>query len=587
MISPLHRQAKPKSCVFAMLHRGPDADGYWVSPDRRAAFGHRRLSIIDISASGNQPMIRPETGTSITFNGEIYNYRELRRELEQRGYSFRTHSDTEVLLVAYDAFGPEMVRRLRGMFAFAIWDEQRKGLFLARDPMGIKPLYYSDDGKSFRVASQVKALLEGDIETSIDPAGCVSFFLLGYVAEPFTIHKAIKGLPAGHTMWIDGAGPTEACPYFSVRDTLLAAERRSDAQRAIKFYAIAKAMERSVGAHMVADVPVGVFLSAGLDSTAIASLAARHTDEPLRTITLAFEEFAGTEQDETPIAEEVANFFHTQHTTVRIQQKDFVADRDRIFAAMDQPSIDGVNTYYVSKAAAQSGLKVALSGVGGDELFGSYPSYNQVPRIAHTLRGLRLFPEIGLAFRTITSSLMSQRVSPKYASLFEYGTSLEDAYLLRRALYMPWELPQFLDPDLVSAGWQALRPLISFKETIRGLKGDHARIAALEMSWYMRNQLLRDTDWAGMAHSLEVRTPLVDATLLEELAPLLVQQLVPSKKDVMMMLPTADIMSVMTRPKTGFAVPVHQWLNDTDTKDEAARGLRGWAKLVFSHHAKL
>lgn len=571
----------------SMAHRGPDADGYWSAENKRIAFGHRRLSIIAVGASGNQPMILEGTGTCITYNGEIYNYQEAKRQLEQRGRVFRTASDTEVLLHAYEEYGTRMFEHIRGMYAFAIWDPTRNGLFLARDPMGVKPLYYADDGETFRVTSQMRALLAGDVDSAIDPAGCVSFFLLGYVADPFTFRRSIHALPAGHSLWIDGAGPRTPTPFFSVRKILHDAEMAGPQASALTVPEIVEAVKKSVGAHMVADVPVGLFLSAGLDSTGIASLAVDYTDRPLRTLTLGFSEYRDTPQDEVPIAEEVARAFRTEHTTVRMQGSDFLAARNLVLHAMDQPSTDGVNTYFVSKMAAQAGLKVALSGLGGDELFRGYPSFRQVPMIARALHPFRLAPAIGRGARFVSSHLISKHISPKYAGIIEYGTSLEDAYLLRRALFMPWELPNVLDPDLVRAGWIRLRPLLSLRETTSGLQHDDSRMVALEMTWYMRSQLLRDTDWASMAHSLEVRTPLVDAELLSMLAPTLVKHNRPDKKEIALATPVGGVESVIARPKTGFGVPVREWIVGEAGSRSAEHGIRGWAKTVYAHHASL
>lgn len=570
----------------AMSRRGPDAEGYWSEQKGRVAFGHRRLSIIAVDASGNQPMILPNTGTCITFNGEIYNYREVRRQLEQRGRVFRTQSDTEVLLHAYDEFGARMVEHIRGMYAFAIWDPKREGLFLARDPMGIKPLYYVDDGETLRVASQVRALLAGNVESPIDPAACVSLFLLGYILEPFTFRRSVHALPAGHSVWIDSAGPREPHQFFSVREILLNAERvaRSDTAET-SIAKIVEELRQSVAAHMVADVPVGLFLSAGLDSTAIASLAIDCTDKPLRTLTLGFLEYQNTANDEVSIAEEVALTLRTEHTSVRVQGRDFLDEQELVLGAMDQPSTDGVNTYFVSKVAAQCGLKVALSGVGGDELFRGYPSFHQVPTTARWLRPFRSVPAFGRAVRVVSSDMIAHRTSPKYAGILEYGTSLEDAYLLRRALYMPWELPDVLEPDLVRAGWARLRPLISLREATAGLRGDNSRMSVLEMTWYMKNQLLRDTDWAGMAHSIEVRTPLVDAELLPALAPIIVRPTAPTKKQIATALPIGRIKSVMARSKTGFTIPVPEWIVGEGGDRASARGLRGWARTVYRYHA--
>ncbi|MGE5538425.1 MAG: asparagine synthase (glutamine-hydrolyzing) [Gemmatimonas sp.] len=570
----------------AMAPRGPDAQGAWLSDDRRVGFGHRRLAIIDVGPSGLQPMTLAGAATRIVFNGEIYNYRDLRRELEARGRVFRTNSDTEVILHGYEEYGRDVVRRLRGMFAFAIWDERNRGLFLARDPLGIKPLYYADDGRTIRVASQVKALVCGAVDAAIDPTACVSFYLLGYVAEPFTIQRRVRALPAGSTMWVTGAGAETPRPYFSVRDALLAAE---DAPRlSTDREAVGAAIRASVAAHMVSDVPVGVFLSAGLDSSVVAAMAQEHAGAPLKTVTLGFEEFRGTPDDEAPLAESIAAAMKSDHRTVWVRGHDFLAEREQLFKAMDQPTIDGVNTYFVSKAAAAAGVKVALSGLGGDELFGGYPSFSQVPRIVAALGSLRAAPWLGRAVRVVSSAVIGNRLSPKYAGLLEYGTSFEDAYLLRRALFMPWELPAVLDPEIIRTGWRELRPLLSLRETVAGIGRHHSRVAALEMTWYMRNQLLRDTDWASMAHSVEVRTPLVDVELLGELAPMLVSARPPTKIDMALASAIGSMDPVLKRAKTGFSTPVQQWLNEESPDSTVpARGLRTWSKVVFSRHTGL
>lgn len=572
----------------SMAVRGPDGAGEWLSEDGRVGLGHRRLAIIDLTDAAAQPMTSLRGDTLITYNGEIYNYKELRTELEQQGERFRTNSDTEVILNLYERDGVAMLPRLRGMFAFIIWDKRRRGMLLARDPMGIKPLYYVEDRGTLRAASQVKALLAGGVDPAPDPAGCVSFFLWGYVAEPFTIRRHVRALPAGHSLWVDASGVGTPRPFYSVRDALrqgeqAIGERAAPATR----QHIGCSIRASVAAHMVADVPVGLFLSAGMDSTSVASLARECTPAPLRTLTLGFSEYRGTSRDEVPVAEEVARAFRTDHETVWVRGRDFLGNRDHLLQAMDQPTTDGVNTFFVSKAAAQVGLKVALSGLGGDELFGGYPSYSQVPRLTRILKPFRLFPAFGRAVRVVSSRMIGKRISPKYAGVLEYGTSLEDAYLLRRALYMPWELPNILDPDLVRTGWSQLRPLASLRETTVGLQRNRTRMAALEMSWYMRNQLLRDADWAGMAHSVEIRTPLVDIELLRELAPLLAAPTVPSKLEMAQSTPAGRIEAVVGRHKTGFTVPVRQWLAGTAEDGAGDRGLRGWAQFVFRHHVQL
>ncbi|MBI3852548.1 MAG: asparagine synthase (glutamine-hydrolyzing) [Verrucomicrobia bacterium] len=610
----------------AMTARGPDGSGTWCSADGHIGLGHRRLSIIDLSPTGAQPMKSQDGALVVTFNGEIYNYRELRAELEAKGRRFSSQSDTEILLHLYQLDGDGMLQKLRGMYAFAIWDERKKGLFMARDPFGIKPLYYSDDGKAIRVASQVKALLAGKrVDTAPDPAGHVGFFLWGHVPGPYTLHRGIRSLPAGTTLWVGQNGERRERTFCSITEILRSAEpsvgrsKIEDGRRAPHPGPLPRAeretlnsqpstlndsLRDSVAHHLIADVPVGVFLSSGLDSTTLAALAAEQGGR-LRTVTLGFEEYRGTPYDETPLAETVAAQYGAQHQTIWVSRADFRAHVERLFHAMDQPSTDGVNTYFVSLAAAQTSLKVALSGLGGDELFGGYPSFKQLPRSVRALGSLGTSGIFGKSLRIVCAPVVKHFTSPKYAGLFEYGGTYGGAYLLRRGMFMPWELPEILDPDLVRQGWSELQPLLRLEESLDGLRSPHARVSCLESCWYMRNQLLRDSDWAGMAHSLEIRVPLVDVTLLRALAPSLTCAAPPTKLDLARTPRCPLPAAVLARPKTGFLIPVREWLLEEKEKAEsrkqkweianrksqignqqsAGRGLRGWAKEVYQRFA--
>jgi len=567
----------------AMIPRGPDEAGIWRAPDGKVGLGHRRLSIIDLSPTGRQPMSLPERPDApvVVFNGEIYNYRELRAELEQAGTELFSNSDTEILLHLYLRDGAAMVERLRGMFAFAIWDPAKQGMLLARDPLGIKPLYYADDGQTLRTASQVRALVAGGgVDTAPDPAGHAGFFLFGYVPDPHTLYRGVRALPAGTTLWCDADGCGAPRRYFDVGDAFRKAPVHAIADRAERRAYLHDVLADSVRAHLVADVPVGVFLSAGRDSTTLAALAREVGGEDLRTVTLGFSEFRGRAEDETILAETVARELATIHETRWVAREEFAADRAKLFAAMDQPTIDGVNSYFVAKAAAATGLKVALSGVGGDELFGGYPSFTGVPALIRKAGWSRRVPGLGRAFRMISEPLAQRVTSPKYAGLLEYGTSRGDAYLLRRALFAPWELPKVMDPDMAAAGWAELAPRLHLAATADGHKTDRAAISALELSWYMRGQLLRDADWAGMAHSLEIRTPLVDIELFGALAPLIAGANPPGKSDLVNAPRTRLPKDVRVRPKTGFAIPVREWVQD-GSEASGERGLRGWARIAY------
>ncbi len=566
----------------SMVRRGPDGEGLWISPGGEIGLAHRRLAIIDLSESGAQPMASADGRFRITFNGEIYNYKALRRELAAKGREFRSGSDTEVLLHLYADRGADMVHCLRGMYAFGIHDMRERTLFLARDPFGIKPLYYADDGRNFRFASQVKALVKGgSVDTRPAPAGIVGFYLWGHLPEPHTLYRGVKALAAGCVLLVDSMGAREPKPYFSIAGEYdsaraKAAEPSAGASRE----RLHEALRDSVRHHLVADVPVGVFLSSGLDSTTIAALAAEAGAKDLRTITLGFNEYRGTPDDETALASLVARRYGASHRTHWVSRADFVGQLEGLLEAMDQPSVDGVNTYFVSRAASREGMKVALSGIGGDELFGGYPSFRDLPLMAGTLGFMTKFPRAGRGFRRVAAPLLRKFTSPKYAGLLEYGGTYPGGYLLRRGLYMPWELPELLDGELVREGWGELQTLLRLEESVRGVESDFQKVSSLEIAWYMRNQLLRDADWAGMAHSVEIRVPLVDLELFRQLL-LSTFGRRPDKRD-MARAPVKPLPeNVVNRRKTGFSIPVSHWLAQPGSGRASPRGVRAWARRVL------
>ena len=577
----VHERGELGAASAWMECRGPDGSGEWTSSDGRVSLAHRRLAIIDLSDAGAQPMQTADGALVISFNGEIYNYRELRAVLEGKGYRFRTGTDTEVLLHLYAEKGEAMVSDLRGMFAFALWDEKKKGLFLARDHFGIKPLYYADDGRSIRVASEVKALLAGgSIDTSPDEVGQAGFYVWGNVPEPHTMYRGIRSLPAGSTMWVDREGAHAPRVYADVATMLAgadAARGKMDAhERAERLRA---AMLDTVRHHLVADVDVGVFLSAGVDSTVLASLAAEAGGR-LRTVTLGFAEYRGTDQDETRVAEAVAKQVGTDHTTIWVTRQDFQGALDDLMERMDQPTIDGVNSYFVSRAAKEAGLKVVLSGLGGDELFAGYSDYLDIPRMVQLVSHVPLHDVIGSGVRRMLAPILAHGGSTKYASLLEYGGDYAGAYLLRRAVFLPWEVQRFLGGRVESS----LHETAVMRETIRLALtqcSPPVKVAVLESAWYLRNQLLRDTDWASMTHSVEVRVPLVDWTLWREVAALgLISPYVG--KRALASTPRVQLpSSVLSRKKTGFTVPMRQWMLRENGEQYGGRGLRGWARYVF------
>ena len=566
-----------------MSARGPDGEGAWISVDQRVGLGHRRLAIIDTSDAGLQPMVSRDGNVRIVFNGEIYNYRELRAELQSLGRIFESQSDTEVIIAGWQQWGEQVVERLRGMFTIALWDAPRNGLFLARDTFGIKPLYISDDGKTVRAASQVKALMAGgQISAASSAAGQTGFFLWGSVPEPYTMYRDIRAFPAGTWHWIGADGRRDSRKFADVGQLIAQAEDAS------QLWSVQEVRERftdairnSVRRHLIADVPVGVFLSSGIDSSAIAALATEVSGAALHTLTLGFEEFRDSNEDETVLAEQFARELGSVHYTGWVAQSEFDADYPKFIAAMDQPSIDGLNTWFVCKAAKAAGLKVAISGLGGDELLAGYPSFRQIPALVSAFRPLRHLPDsVGRTIRRTVLPFFPRKVSVKYAGVAEYGTQYAGAYLLRRALYMPWELDQVLPQALVDQGLP--RVLDELNSTLPGAPlSSKGKVSILESTLYMRNQLLRDSDWASMAHSIELRVPLVDLEVLaaSSRASKMNLALAPAKP-----LPEA----ISKRKKTGFGIPTQRWMPQRGTAQKASadsRGSRSWSQLMHDEYA--
>ena len=578
----------------AMRARGPDGSGAWWTSNRRCALGHRRLSILDLSDRASQPMASEDGRSVVVFNGEIYNYPQLRVELEADGARFRTTSDTEALLHLYARHGAEMVHRLRGMFAFAIWDEVRRGLLLARDPYGIKPLYTANDGWTFRFASQVKALLAGGhVSRDPEPAGMVGFHLFGSVPEPFTLYREVRALPAGHTQWVDAAGPREPKPFANLAEVLAKGAANPTPAAELPERVRAGVLD-SVRAHLLADVEVGVFLSAGVDSGAVLGLMRDAGQRDIRAITLAFEEFRGTSEDEAPLAARVSGQYGACHIVRRVSQQEFVEDLPLILEAMDQPSIDGVNTWFVSKAAKEAGLKVALSGLGGDELLAGYPSFLDLPRWRRRFGPLAAVPGLGLFARALIGTVAPgfARARPKALGVLEYSGNWAGAYLLRRGLFLPHELPEVMDAEIAREGLRRLKPLHRLAASLMpDPSSDVARVCVLESAHYMRNQLLRDADWAGMAHGLEIRVPLVDFTLLAALAPVIPVLTPGMGKAALAKAPIVFLPDeILTRAKSGFSVPTSGWMNsaagalEPTSRTSAAKGLasRRWSRAVLN-----
>ena len=576
--------------IQRMNARGPDAEGIWSGPG--AVLGHRRLAIIDLDPRSNQPMNFANERHVLVFNGEIYNYRELRAELESQGERFKTTSDSEVILALYARMGADMLRRLRGMFAFAIWDVQSRVLFLARDAYGIKPLYYARTASGVLFASQVKALLaSGLISPEIESAGVAGFYLWGSVPEPWTTFKGVLSLPAGTWMTIQSSAVSEPVKWDDIGESWAREQSElgeSEAQEKVRL-----AIRDSVAAHLVADVPVSVFLSGGIDSGTIAGVLSE-LGASVEGVTIAFDEFVNGKHDEAPAAAAVAKRYGLKHHVRNVTRAEFEEDIPKFMEAMDQPTIDGVNTWFASKAVAERGYKVALSGLGGDELFYGYGLTAEIPRRLNFARGVSNFPAGRALMKTAINTISLGKLHPKVRGLPDFMGTVEGEYFLKRGLFMPFELPWLMG---VGAAREGMERLGAIPPLMNGNRPSNVsgQICMLDSTLYMRNMLLRDSDWTSMAHSLELRTPLVDAALLKALSGTHALFKNGNGKRWLAGVPSKPLPSNVTRrSKTGFAVPMTKWLESAVRMDLRLRPIPGtekpwtrrWSRIVMHSFLK-
>jgi asparagine synthase (glutamine-hydrolysing) len=562
-----------------MHRRGPDAEGAWHEPG--VWLGHRRLAILDLELRSNQPFVSVCGRYLIVYNGEIYNYRSLRAELVASGVPVHTASDTEVIVELFAREGAVMLSRLRGMFAFVIWDRIAQRAFVARDPYGIKPLYWAQTNDGVFLASQVRALLAtGVISRAPSAKGQAGFWLLGSVPEPYTWYQAIQALPAGHYAWIDNGRMGKAQLWWDVtaawRDTPKAMPPPAEVRERVRL-----ALRESIAAHLVADVPIGVFLSGGIDSGAVAGLMLEMGARNVHGVTIAYDEFSGTPRDEAPHAATLAAYYGITHHVRRVTREEFLSDLPRILSAIDQPSVDGVNTWYASKAVAELGLKVVLSGVGGDELFQGYSSFRQLPSLVSAWRPLSRLPGAMPMARAAMGLRAHHSGNERWRQMPEWARTMAGAWWLRRGLFSPTDLPSLMGRDLSHEGLLEFSPDAWVGEMSGQLATDgRLAVGQIESSTYLRNQLLRDSDWASMDHSVELRTPLADAWLLREVQPLLgAFSQFPGKRLLADASEKPLPEALINRTKTGFSIPVQTWLRRRGVSTDIGAGY-SWAREV-------
>ena len=569
-VDAVHREQLVRS-LESMESRGPDGEGVVFSD--RVFLGHKRLAIQDLDDRALQPMSSHCGRYKIVFNGEIYNFQKLRKELKISGVDLRTKSDTEVLIELYCLHGPKFLSKLEGMFAFVIWDTQNGVGFCARDPYGIKPVYYSLDSKfGFLISSQVKAISHLTGEQGVSEFSRRAFRALGSIPDPYTYLENVYAVNAGTAFSFNSSGVIESWVYCSIGDAW-AVEFSGETEETKLANIVRESIRKSVQKHLVSDVPVGIFLSGGIDSSVVAAVVRElKPDERIVGITIAFDEFKGTGQSEVEGAAAVARQYDLEHYVRYVGVEEFLADFPLILKSMDQPSIDGINTWYAAKAAAENDLKVVLSGVGGDELFFGYSNYT---RVAKWLRRWKVVSSMGFAPRILKglSNVTSKHLGLRHKSVdlpYLLGDVHQGWFLGRSAACIADFLPD-VDTGPRIAALNSFFAKIGLRSKARSVK---LAMADLDSRFYLKNQLLRDADWSTMAHSVELRTPLVDAALLSDLSPYLYSMQRFSGKSLLASVPEKQLpVEVTDRAKSGFGIPVERWLL-VDSKSSNERSSR-------------
>ncbi len=551
----------------SLAHRGPDDSGTILIRDSangqsEVGLGNRRLAILDLSPLGHQPMKDAESGNWIVYNGEIYNFRDIRIELEKLGDTFLSHSDTEVVLKSYARWGEKCVEKFNGMFAFALWDSRQHKLFLGRDPMGVKPLYYAQEGAYFLFASEVRASLGTSIlRPRINASGLMNYLTFGSAYDPLTHVDGIKSLPAGHTLTWQAGSVQQKCYWDLVDDPSVesAAAEHSLTAQALSPGDLQVLLEQSVRSQLVSDVPVGVFLSGGIDSSALVSILSRGGVTP-STFSIVFRE---ADFSEAQHSRAIAAKFHTDHHEINVSEGDVLAAIPDALRSMDLPTMDGINTYFVSRETRRAGVKVALSGLGGDEVFAGYGTFRTVPRMERFAQYWRHVPHAlrGPAASAFTSISADSDQNRKLASLVRNNGRLLHPYFLSRMLFTPEQRDVLVRN--VSAEFCERADSEQKNRLQRALALDPInRVSYLESRCYMLNTLLRDSDFMSMSQGLEVRVPLIDHELAKTVLAIpgkLKLDEIPKKLLVESL--KGDLPDeIVRRPKRGFTLPFEHWM---------------------------
>ena len=566
-----------------MRHRGPDDEGIFVSG--KIAFGHRRLSIIDISAAGHQPMQSPDGRYQIVYNGEIYNFNELKFELQrvvsgsdQQSFPFQTNTDTEVVIAAYARWGADCVNHFNGMFAFAIWDDQHKELFIARDRLGIKPLYYCFTNGVFAFSSEVRSLLASDlIPKKLDEDSLIDYLRYQTVHAPDTIVKGVKMLMPGHIIEMKKE-QLKIKKYWGLTSNISKASEGKSYTEVCKD--VNQLLTKSVERRLIADVPFGAFLSGGIDSSAIVGMMSKVSTEKVKTFSVTFDE---SEFSEAKYAQFIAKKFNTDHHEIKLKPSDFIEQLPHALKAMDHPSGDGPNTFVVSKATKEAGITMALSGLGGDELFAGYNVFKRSLEL-NKKAWLNLMPTfLRGAGASILLKAKPSVASEKIAELLKQNKiNFNSFYPITRQVLMDQQILKIVN--------RAILPVNEVSQIISEIglndkptnKQPLTTTSIAEISTYMQNVLLRDTDQMSMAHALEVRVPFLDPVLVEYVLGIPDNYKSTASPKKLLVDALGDLLppEIVNRPKMGFTFPWKNWMKN-ELKSFCEQKIVSLSKRIF------